>query len=120
MEDSNGIETAELKASRGWRSRSTTKALLTSGIAAAGVYVLGDVLAGSIYRSSKPYSFKDQWISELTATGSPVRPLMLTVVTIHDLLLIGFGIGVWRAGADANSRSLRWCGVLLMDRMRSA
>ena len=68
---------------------------------------------GFVYKSSRLYSFKDQWISELTATGSPVRPGMLTVITIHDLLLIAFGIGVWRAGADAQNRSLRWAGVAL-------
>jgi Protein of unknown function (DUF998) len=39
---------------------------------------------------------------------------MVTVVTIHDLLLIAFGIGVWRAGADAQNRSLRWAGVALI------
>ena len=96
-----------------WRIRPTTKSLLTCGIGAAGVYVVGDVLSGLIYNSSRPYSLKDQWISELTAIGSPVRPLMVSVVTIHDLLFIAFGIGVWRAGADANRRSLRWSGVAL-------
>jgi hypothetical protein len=33
---------------------------------------------------------------------------------IHELLLIAFGIGVWRAGADAQNRSLRWAGVALI------
>jgi hypothetical protein len=81
------------------------------GFAAAAVYVVGDIVSGFAYKSARPYSFKDQWISELTARGSPVRPGMVTVVTIHDLLLIAFGIGVWRAGADAQNRSLRWAGV---------
>jgi hypothetical protein len=99
---------------RGWRSRSTTKGLLMCGFAAATLYVVGDIVAGFAYKSSRPYSFKDQWISELTARGSPVRPGMVTVVTIHDLLLIAFGIGVWRAGADAQNRSLRWSGVALI------
>ena len=97
----------------GSRSRSTTKGLLICGFAAAAVYVVGDLVLGFVYKSSRLYSFKDQWISELTARGSPVRPGMLTVITIHDLLLIAFGIGVWRAGADAQNRSLRWAGVAL-------
>ena len=97
----------------GSRSRSTTKGLLICGFAAAAVYVIGDLVLGFVYKSSRLYSFKDQWISELTARGSPVRPGMLTVITIHDLLLIAFGIGVWRAGADAQNRSLRWAGVAL-------
>jgi len=83
---------------RGWRRRSTTKRLLICGFAAAALYVVGDIVAGFAYKSSRPYSFKDQWISELTATGSPVRPGMVTVVTIHDLLLIAFGIGVLAGG----------------------
>jgi hypothetical protein len=97
----------------GSRSRSTTKGLLICGFAAAAVYVVGDLVLGFVYKSSRLYSFKDQWISELTARGSPVRPGMVTVITIHDLLLIAFGIGVWRAGADAQNRSLRWAGVAL-------
>jgi hypothetical protein len=98
---------------RGSRSRSTTKVLLMCGFAAAALYVVGDIVAGFVYKSSRPYSFKDQWISELTARGSPVRPGMVTIITIDDLLLIAFGIGVWRAGADAQNRSLRWAGVAL-------
>jgi hypothetical protein len=84
------------------------------GFAAAALYVVGDIVSGFAYKSARPYSFKDQWISELTARGSPVRPGMVTVVTIHDLLLIAFGIGVWRAGGDAQNRSLRWAGVALI------
>ena len=99
---------------RGWRSRSTTKGLLICGFAAAALYVVGDIVAGFVYQSSRPYSFKDQWISELTSRGSSVRLGMVTVVTMHDLLLIAFGIGVWRAGADAQNRSLRWAGVALI------
>ena len=38
---------------------------------------------------------------------------MVTVVTIHDLLPIAFDIRVWRAGADAQNKSLRWAGITL-------
>jgi hypothetical protein len=58
---------------RGSRSRSTTKGLLICGFAATALYVVGDIVSGFAYRAARPYSFKDQWISELTATGSPVR-----------------------------------------------
>lgn len=94
------------------RSRSATRVLLVAGMVAAGTYVLGDVVSGLLYNSSRPYSFRDQWISELTAIGSPVRPLMVTVITLHDLLLIAFGIGIWRAAR--RSRSLRWAGLVLI------
>ena len=95
-----------------WPKRLTTKRLLLAGIAAAGVYVVGDVLSGLIYKTSRPYSFSDQWISELTALGSPVRPLMVTVMIVHGLLLAAFAAGILRA-ADRN-RSLRWTGLALL------
>jgi Protein of unknown function (DUF998) len=97
---------------RGWRGRKATKALLVWGIAAAALYVVGDVLSGLVYNATRPYSFKDQWISELTAYGSPVRPLMVTVVVAHDLLLIAFGLGIWSAAG--RSKSLRWTGLILI------
>lgn len=95
--------------SRAWRSRTTTKALLLAGIVTAGLYVSGDVLSGLVYDASRPYSFRDQWISELTALGSPVRPLMVVVITAHNVLLLAFGLGIWRAAS--RSRSLRGVGV---------
>lgn len=94
---------------RGWRGRATTKALLVCGIVAAGVYVVGDVLSGFLYER---YSFQDQWISELTARGSSVRPLMLGVMTVYGLLTAALGVGIWRSAG--RSRSLRWVGPLLI------
>jgi hypothetical membrane protein len=93
---------------RGWRSGTANKALLVAGIAAVGVYGLGDLLSGLLYDG---YSFKDQWISELTAFGSPVRPLVVAAILVHSLLLVAFGVGVWRS---ADRRSLRWVGLLLV------
>jgi Protein of unknown function (DUF998) len=97
---------------RAWRSRTVTKALLVAGIVASGLYVVGDLLSGLVYNASRPYSFRDQWISELTALGSPVRPLMVAVITVHDVLLIALGLGIWRAAR--RSRSLRWVGLGLV------
>lgn len=97
---------------RGWRSRRATKALLLAGIFAAGLYLVGDVLSAVLYNLDRPYSYVDQWISELTAYGSPVRPSMVSVIVAHDALIIAFGVGIWRA-AD-RSRSLRWTGLVLI------
>ena len=100
--------------SRWWRTRTATKVLLFAGIVSAGIYVIGDVLSGLIYiyNSSRPYSFKDQWISELTALGSPVRPLMVTVITVHGLLLAAFAVGILRAAGQ--NTALRWVGWVLL------
>lgn len=92
-----------------WRSRMARMALLIAGIVAVGVYGLGDLLSGLLYEG---YSFKDQAISELSASGSPVRPLMLAFLTAHGLLLVAFGVGVWRSGG--RSGSLRWVGPFLV------
>ena len=58
-----------------------------AGIAAVGVYVIGDLLSALLYNG---YSYLDQAISELSAFGSPVRPLMVTVILIHGLLVLAF------------------------------
>jgi Protein of unknown function (DUF998) len=92
-----------------WRSRTASKPLLIAGIASVSVYALGDLLSGLLYQG---YSFKDQTISELTALGSPVRPLMLAFMTAHGLLLIAFAVGIWRSAG--RSRSLHWVGPLLI------
>jgi len=89
-------------------ARATNKVLLTAGIAAVVVYVIGDLLSGFLYHG---YSYRDQAISELSAFGSPVRPLMVTVILIHGVLVIAFGIGVLRA---SGRRSLSWVGGLLI------
>jgi hypothetical protein len=111
MREFTSVDTYREAISRGWSSRAATKALLVAGIAAAGLYVIGDVVSGLVYNGSRPYSFRDQWISELTAYGSPARPLMVTVVVVHDLLLVAFGVGIWRAAR--RSRSLRWAGLIV-------
>jgi hypothetical membrane protein len=79
-----------------------------AGIAAVVVYVIGDLLSALLYNG---YSYLDQAISELSAFGSPVRPLMVTVILIHSLLVLAFGVGVLRA---SSRRSLSWVGGLLI------
>jgi hypothetical membrane protein len=98
--------------SRARRSRRVTKALLAAGIVAAGLYVVGDLVSGLVYNASRSYSFKDQWISELTAYGSPARPLMVTVITAYGLLVFAFAYGIVRAAGGR--RSLRWVGLVLI------
>jgi hypothetical protein len=81
------------------------KNLLLAGGAVV-VYAIGDGLSGLLYDG---YSFRDQAISELSAFGSPVRALMVTVILIHNVLLLAFGIGVLQV---ARRRSVWWIGAL--------
>jgi hypothetical membrane protein len=86
----------------------TNRVLLLAGIAAVGLYTVGDVVSGLLYDG---YSYRDQAISELSAFGSPVRPVMVTVILIHALLVTAFGVGIWRS---ADRRSLRLAGVFMV------
>lgn len=90
------------------RAEAVDRFLLTAGILAVAVYGVGDLVSGLLYNG---YSFTDQAISELSAFGSPVRPLMVTVILTHALLMTAFGVGIWRT---ADRRSLRWVGVCLV------
>ena len=78
------------------------------GVGSVAVYVVGDVLSGLL---SDGYSFVNQAISELSAFGSSVRPLMVTVILLHGVLLVLFGFGVLDI---ADRPSLRWVGYLLI------
>lgn len=94
---------------RGWQVTNSFDArLMWAGLSAVGIYVIGDLFSGLLYDG---YSFRDQAISELSAFRSPVRPLMLTIILAHCVLLIGFGIGIFRV---ANHTSLRWVGGLII------
>lgn len=80
--------------------------LIPAAVAAVIVYVIGDVLSAWLYDG---YSYADQAISELSAFGSPVRPLMVSAILVHNALLLAFGIGVVLA---ARRRIVRWIGAL--------
>jgi hypothetical protein len=84
------------------------RVFLAAGILAVAIYVAGDLVSGLLYNG---YSFRDQAISELSAFGSPVRPLMVTVILVHALLMPAFGVSVWRT---ADRWSLRWVGLCLV------
>jgi hypothetical membrane protein len=95
--------------SRWWRGPAANKLLLMTGATAAVVvYAVGDVLSGLLYDG---YSHRDQAISELSAFGSPVRPLMVTAILTHGVLLLACGLGVLRA---ARRSSVWWIGALLV------
>lgn len=93
--------------SRWWRSRAAKKTLVSAAVVAVGLYVVGDVLSGLVYDG---YSYRDQAISELSAFGSPARPLMVTVILTHNLLLLAFGVGLLRVARPRGA--LWWIGAV--------
>ncbi|HET7481886.1 MAG TPA: DUF998 domain-containing protein [Actinomycetota bacterium] len=83
--------------------------LLACGVAYAVLYpIVNDLIAATLYDG---YSRMSQAVSELSATGAPTHTFLTLVGPIFVMLLIGFGIGVWRSAGD--KRSLRVAGILL-------
>ena len=72
--------------------------MLFCGVLAPLVYLGTDRLAGRLLNS---YSFAAQSMSELSAAGSPTRSLVATLNFVAALLMIAFGVGVWRTGDQA-------------------
>jgi hypothetical protein len=67
--------------------------LLVCGVVSSVLYVVVDVL-GSLRHPG--YRYTEQRFSELTAQGSPVRPLMVALSVIpYTLLVAAFGVSVW-------------------------
>lgn len=86
----------------------TRTALLVCGILSSLVYLALDLTA----LRYPGYSITGQTISELSAIGAPSRPAAVAIGIAYDVLLIAFGVGVWRAAPE--NRALRAAGVLLI------
>lgn len=71
--------------------------LLLCGIFAPLVHMATDQLAG---RMLQGYSFAAQSMSELSASGAPTRKLVVALTVTATVLMVAFGVGVWRAGGQ--------------------
>lgn len=83
--------------------------MLLCGVFSPLLYAVADALAGWYWGA---YSFRDQTISELGAIGAPSRPLFTALLIPTYLLLVVFGVGVWRS-ADGNRRLRIAAGLLI-------
>jgi hypothetical protein len=84
--------------------------LLVCGIASSVLYVAVDVLGSLRYPG---YRYTEQQFSELTAVGSPVRPLMIALSVIpYTLLVAAFAVGVWISARP--KRAGRITGAMLL------
>jgi hypothetical membrane protein len=70
------------------------KVLLFCGILAPLLRVATDVLAAMWYPG---YSYIDQTMSQLAAIGAPTRPFQVALLALYSVLVIAFGIVVWRS-----------------------
>jgi hypothetical protein len=96
---------------RAGTSRITARqGLLGCGILYAVLYpIVNDAIAATL---SEGYSRMDQAVSELSATGAPTHTFLTAVGPVFSLLLIGFGLGIWRSARG--KRSLRIAGALVV------
>jgi Protein of unknown function (DUF998) len=86
------------------------KILLGCGIVSSVLYVVSDVIGSLRYPG---YRYADQEFSELTAQGSPVRPLMIALNEIpYTLLVSAFAVGVWTSARP--KRAGRITGAMLL------
>jgi len=59
------------------------------------------------------YSIVSQTVSELSATGSPTRPLWLPLGITYQILMIMFGLGVWLSAGQNRALRVIACMILL-------
>lgn len=59
------------------------------------------------------YSIASQTVSELSATGSPTRPLWLPLGITYQILMIMFGLGVWLSAGQDRTLHIVACMILL-------
>ena len=86
------------------------KALLVCGIAYSLLLVVAnDLIAATLYPG---YSRISQPISQLSATFAPSRTILVPLMVLYTLLIIAFGIGVWRS--TQGKRLLRVTGGLVI------
>ena len=86
------------------------KIFLGCGIVSSVLYIAIDVLGTLRYPG---YSYADQEFSELTAAGSPVRPLMIALNGIpYTVLVTAFAVGVWTSVGP--KRVARITGAMLL------
>jgi len=83
--------------------------LLVCGILSSLVYVAANVFAGMRWQG---YSFASQTISELSAIGAPSRSVWLPFGIAYEVLLVAFGVGVWRC--SGGKRGLRVAAAMLI------
>lgn len=85
------------------------KVLLICGMLYPLLYIFADIMGVLIYNG---YDYTSQNISEILATGSPARPVVLPLFNLSDLLLLAFAAGVW--GSAGQKRVLKITAILLV------
>jgi hypothetical protein len=80
----------------------TRRLLLACGVLASLLYVGIDVLAALRYPGY--HSFTSQAVSELMARGAPTERLVDPPMLLYSVLMLAFGIGVWKSSPPPRAR----------------
>jgi len=89
--------------------KTVQKVLLTCGILSSLLYVATTIVGAMQWEG---YSSTSQTVSELFAIDAPSRPLVIPLMLTYSVLMVAFGIGVWRSAG--RKRSLRVVACLLV------
>lgn len=73
------------------------KGLLACGIASSLTYVTATIVGAMVW---KGYNAASQAVSELSAIGAPSRPYFAPLLLLYSILVLAFGVGVWRAAGQ--------------------
>jgi len=85
------------------------KALFICGILSSLLYVATVLILGTRWGN---YSWAAQNVSELGSLASPTRALFVPIMTVYNVLVIAFGLGMW--GTDSRRRLMRSAGVFMI------
>jgi hypothetical protein len=94
------------KTHKSMKIKMTRKTLLICGILSSLVYVNMDIAGGLLWEN---YSWLSQEFSRLSAIGAPSRPFHLVLSLIYSLLVIAFGVGIWKS--SSRNKSIQVIGI---------
>src|SRR5688572_14951924 len=85
------------------------KILLACGVLSSLLYIAMNIFVPMQYEG---YNSASQTVSELSAIDSPTRTLWVSLAFVYTLLVIAFGLGVWKL--FERNRNLRIAGALMV------
>ncbi|MFX1606212.1 MAG: DUF998 domain-containing protein [Promethearchaeota archaeon] len=80
--------------------------LLICGIISSVLYVTTDILGGIMWGN---YDFTAQYVSELSAIGSPSRQLVIPLYVVYNILVVAFVAGVWLLSSGKRNLQILSC-----------
>jgi hypothetical protein len=105
----SGADTTQAASVRPVRGQTVRQALLLCGVISSLYYVLMNIYVTMRWDG---YSVASQVVSELSAIGAPTRTLWVRLGIPYTVLVMAFGLGVWRSAGP--SRALRLVGALFL------